>query len=96
MSLTKEDLEQIKAVVVEVVEPRFAAHGQRLNALDSKIDNAVETIVSGVNEQFEKITILIDGIHQELSEIKDDVVVVKDYAKDHGFRIAKLEHRSAS
>ncbi len=86
MSLTREDLEQIKNVVVEVVDER----------VDPKIDAAINTIVTSTLDQFQAVIKLVDGIYDELAVIKDDVAVVKDYVKDHGFRIAKLERRTSS
>jgi hypothetical protein len=89
MSLTKEDLQQIKEVVIEVVdervEPRFTA-----------MDIAIQTLTTSTANQFGNIVRQLDGIYDELAVIKDDVAVVKDYVKDHGFRIAKLERRPSS
>jgi hypothetical protein len=79
MSLTKDDLKQIKNVVEEVTLPRF-------DQLDKKIEDEIEGLARMSQHQFEVL-------HQDLTEVKEDVVVIKDMVKDHHFRITRFEHR---
>ncbi|HSX02993.1 MAG TPA: hypothetical protein VLI05_06840 [Candidatus Saccharimonadia bacterium] len=54
----------------------------------TELHEGVDTLAAATKEQF-------DIVVGNLEEIKEDVVVVKDIVKDHGFRLARLEHRAA-
>lgn len=92
MSLTTADLANINALF----EGRFNAIDERFDAIDTQfksvgtqfkaVDTSIENLATATMEQFEVVL-------SELSEMKNDVAVVKDYVKDHSFRLAKLEHR---
>lgn len=102
MALTTEDLGKIKAVVNEAVD---ASELRMTRKIDSAVGElalaaqnqfvAIDARFDGIDTRLDGIDTRLDGIDARLGEIEDDMVVVKDMVKDHGFRITKLEHRQS-
>ena len=46
MSLTKQDMQDIKAVIVEVVNPRFDSLDNRFDSLDKRVDRLDAKVTS--------------------------------------------------
>lgn len=104
MSLTKDDLQQIKNVIQEVVPeivetvvgPRFAAIDKRFDGIDSKFV-AIDQQLAAIREDHERFARSVaDDFHalnHRFDRLDEDNTVIKEIVKDHGFRIAKLEHR---
>lgn len=82
MSLTKEDLSQVRDVVVEAIQelilPRFDEHDKRLTA--------IEQDVRGLKED---VRVLKDDVRV----LKDDVRVLKEQMREVGVSIGRIEGR---
>ncbi|MBW3537862.1 hypothetical protein KY386_00030 [Candidatus Parcubacteria bacterium] len=95
MALTKQDLREIKQIVVEVVDGRAEVTLDAIDGQFKQVKKEIEDFAASAQRQF--IAILADTatIKQDVAELKEDVVVIKDIVKDHSFRIARLEHKTA-
>jgi predicted nuclease of restriction endonuclease-like RecB superfamily len=98
MSLTANDLEQIKATVSGVVDPRFAETHQRLDQTNHQIESTkkhfelrfgqlkddIDTLAAATNRKFHTV-------FTDVSIMREDLHVVKQMVNEHGFRLARLE-----
>ena|ERR1700733_2411764 len=107
MALTKDDLQQIVAGLeprFDELEARLTrkidqavgdlaiATQQQFLAIDARFDG-VDARLDGIDVRLDGIDERLNGIDTRLGNMEDDMVVVKDMVKDHGFRITKQEHR---
>ena len=71
----------------DTVDERFSAIDQKFSAIDQRFDT--------VDERFSAIDQRFDAVDKALSEETNETDTIRDIVKDHGFRIAKLEHKTA-
>jgi ABC-type phosphate transport system auxiliary subunit len=103
MALTANDIKQIKISVTDVVEPRFAATNKRLEetnthleATNSKLEYSfgqlktdIDSLAAATNRKFHTV-------FTDVSVMREELYVVRQMVTEHGFRIARLEHRPDS
>lgn len=102
MALTVHDIKQIKLTVTDVVEPRFAeTHlrldhaNQRLDATNTTIENRFGQLKTNIDELTAATNRKFHAVFTDVSVMREDLYVVKQMVTEHGFRIARLENRSA-
>ena len=89
MALTKQDLKQIKDVVVEAAEPYFTAIKGDFNNIDdrfSKIDGRFDKI----DGRFDKIESDLGWVKDKLSSLERRVFALEDIATEHGKELRKI------
>ncbi len=101
MPLTQTDLKNIKALFNE----RFESIDRRFDGIDRRFES-IDRRFDGIDKQFVDVRTDIDNLAMaaknqfdivlaRLDTLTEDTAVIKDIVKDHGFRIARLEHRTA-
>jgi hypothetical protein len=100
MTLTANDIKQIKISVTDVVEPRFADTNRRLDATHIRLEDTrvqidrkfsqlksdIDTLSAATNRKFH-------AVFTDVSIMREDLYVVKQMVTEHGFRIARLENQ---
>lgn len=72
---------------------RFDQQDSRFDQLERKFEQRLTSEIGSLAASTKK---QFDQVFDHLADIKEDVTVIKDIVKDHSFRIAKLEHRTAN
>jgi ABC-type phosphate transport system auxiliary subunit len=101
MALTSQDINQIKTSLTDVVEPRFAETHRRLDQTSQRLDATNATL----EHRFGQLKTDFDGlaaatnrkfhaVFSDVSVMREDLYVVKQMVTEHGFRLARLEHRT--
>lgn len=91
MALTLADLNSIKGVVETVVNPQFAEIDRQFIDVHhqlSQVRRDIEDLAANTAEQF----LVID---KRFDRVDEDLAGVKAVASDHGYRITRLEHKTA-
>jgi hypothetical protein len=91
MSLTKQDLQQIK----NIVHGEVSGVSGEIIGVRNEIERVHGSILGELKMSENTAQAQFDRIDKQLASISDDVVVIKDFVKDHSFRIARLEHKRA-
>jgi len=84
-------MKALKEMVGDVIEQRL---NPRFDAIDARFD-AVDARFEAIDARFDGIDGRLDAIDGRLDHIEEDVAVIKDMVKDHGFEIARLKHKTA-
>lgn len=70
------------------IDLRLDGHDQRFIGIDQQfaaVHTSIDRLATATKVQFDEV---LTG----LGQVKDDVAVIKDIVKDHGFRLTRLEH----
>lgn len=91
MSLTKQDLSQIRSIVLEavevVVEPRFEDMENRFDGLESQIGkletevNSLKMEISGLSRRVSSLEEKVDGLSGRVTALENDIKELYDLAK---------------
>ena len=94
MALTAQDLNSIK----HLFDDRFDAIDARLDKHDqhfATIHEEIDALARATQAQFAETDAKIDKLSGDVEKLSEDVVVIKEFVKDHSFRITALEHHQA-
>lgn len=94
MSLTANDIQQIKTSVADVVEPRFAETHQRLDQTNHQLEVRFGQLKSEVSTLSEATNRKFRTVFTDVAVTREDLHVVKQIVSEHGFRLARLENHS--
>lgn len=92
MSLTANDIQQIKSSVADVVEPRFAETHQRLDQTNRSLEVRFGQLKAEVTTLSEATNRKFRTVFTDIAVTREDLHVVKQMVSEHGFRIAQLEN----
>src|SRR3990167_1843938 len=82
MALTKQDLKQIKDVVVEATEPYFTAIKADFNNMDDRFDR--------IDDRFDRIELDLEEVKDRLSRLERRVIALEGIATEHGKELRKI------
>ncbi len=93
MSLTTDDLQKLRMITREEVSPVIQTLRSELRAESARLEDLIDGLALATRQHFEVVFTELRDIREDLSVIKEDLAVTKDFVKDHSFRIRKLEQR---
>lgn len=103
MPLDKNDLKQIRAVVHDevttIVDKKITASEQRLTkVIDEKIGATEARLTNTIDEKIESLAVItkhgFDNVTKDITDIKADVVKIKQEQRAHDFKVSETVTRS--
>jgi predicted nuclease with TOPRIM domain len=106
MALTAEDMRKLKELVEDVftrrldeaitrrIDPKFEGIERRLDNVELRL-GVVEQRLDKVEQRVGVMEQRLDGLSGDMRLLREDTTIVKNAVKDHGFEIARLNHRAA-
>lgn len=93
MTLDKNDLKQIKDIVVEVVDKRIEASEKRIiSVVDQKIQSSEKRIISVVDQKIEASeNRVISVISREIKDLAENIQPIMKITDNHEQRITHIE-----